>query len=107
MATIEDVEVALKKRFPEDRLMMAEVPNAERSDPLREEHVHFRASDVVWMEATGDRQVKLHLMGGQAVVVRGELWRALEWFKGMGFPFIRTHRQVVVRGDRVVGVEQA
>lgn len=107
MATIEDVEVALRKLAPEDRLMIAEVPRAERSDPLREEYVHFRASDVAWMEAIGDRQVQLHLMGGRAVVVRGELWRALEWFQAMGYPFVRTHRQVVVRVDRVAGVEQA
>lgn len=107
MATIEDVEAELRKVFPEDRLMMAEVPRTERSDPLREEHVHFRASDVAWMEATGERQVKLHLMGGRSVVVDGELWCALEWFLAMGYPFIRTHRQVVVRVDRVAGVEQA
>lgn len=107
MASIVDVEAALRKLAPEDRLMMAEVPRAERSDPLREEHVHFRASDVAWMEAIGDRQVQLHLVGGRAVVVRGELWRALDWFQGLGYRFIRTHRQVVVRVDRVAGVEQA
>lgn len=105
--SIEDVEAALRKRFPVDRLMMAEVPTAERSRPERTEHVHFRASDVVWMEAVGDRKVQLQLVDGLAVVVRGELWRALESFRAMGYPFVRTHRQVVVRMDRVAGAEQA
>lgn len=107
MVTIEELEMSLRKRFPEDRLMMAEVSREQRSEPQREEHVHFRASDVVWMEALGDRQVRLHLMGGRAVVMRGELWRARESFKAWGYPFIRTHRQVAVRVDRVIGVEQA
>jgi hypothetical protein len=87
--------------------MAAEVPNEERSVREREEFVHFRASEVVWMESIGDRQVQLHLMDGRAVVLRGELWRALGWFQELGYPFVRTHRQVVVRMDRVTGAEQA
>lgn len=107
MPSLQDFETALRKRFPEDPLMSAEVPVEERSVREREEHVHFKASQVAWMESVGDRQVQLHLMSGRAVVLRGELWRALKWFQHLGYPFVRTHRQVIVRMDRVTGAEQA
>lgn len=106
-ATVADIERALRERFPTDTLMLAEVPAEERSVAQREEYIHFRASDVVWMEAVGDRRVQLHLMDGRTAVVTGELWRALQTFRAMGLPFERTHRQVVVRVDRIVGIEQA
>lgn len=107
MATIEDLGTALRKRFPEDCLMLAHVPTEDRSDRRREEYVHFRASDVVWIETTGPRQLRFHLMGGGIVTFRGELARALKFFQEMGFPFVRTHRQVLVRLDRVTGIAQA
>lgn len=107
MATVADVERTLRERYPTDALILAEVPAADRSVAKRQEYVHFRASDVVWMEAVGDRRVQLHLMDGRTAVLTGELWRAMDAFRAMGFPFERTHRQVVVRTDRVAGIEQA
>lgn len=105
--TVEDVEKRLRETYPEEELLVAVVPRNQRSRPEREEYIHFRASEVVWMETTGSRRVLLHLMDGGVAVLPGELWRALRWFQQRGYHFVRTHRQVATRVDRVDGIEQA
>jgi DNA-binding LytR/AlgR family response regulator len=107
METLDEIERLIRRRFPEDRFMLAPVPAEERSDRRREEYVHFRASDVAWIETAGGRQLRLHLSDGRVVRFRGELGSALTFFAKMGYPFARTHRQVVARLDRVIGIEQA
>lgn len=87
--------------------MLAAVPKDERSDRRRQEHVHFRASEVASIETAGARQLRFHLVDGRVVRVRGELATALQFFDAVGLPFVRTHRQVGVRMDRVIGIQQA
>lgn len=107
MATVEHVLKLLGQAFPEDRLMTAEVPVAERSIPRREEYVHFRVSEVAWVESIGARRVRMHLTGGRAVETRGELADTLALLQATGYAFVRTHRQTAVRLDLLTEIEQA
>ena len=101
-----EIEKRLDRLYPRDPLMQSEVPPEERSDPDHREFVHYRVSELVTLNSVGNDLLEGHLRDGRRVSIRGNLGTAHRWLNRLGYPFIRTHRQILARLDLVSGIDQ-